>query len=311
MPGVFLSYRRSDSGGWAGRIRDHLVLRYGDDRVWQDVDDLTAGADYLPQILEQVAAADAVLVVIGPHWLDQRTARGTRRLADPKDVLRTEIVHALKRKTGVIPTLVGGASMPAASDLPRPVAPLVKRHGIAIVDADWTRSMQTLFDRLQDLSRTARAAARQPVVSLDETLATIDALQTRYFEQLGADPAAAAGTARQALTLLDERMPGHPHDQTLQLFRGFFLKNLAMALQDSGDIGGFESHLELAAKCFAVVRREAEAHLANAYVGSASIPMLRGDGPTALSLIDGALALAPDHPYARHDREQIRRHFRI
>ena len=70
MPGVFLSYRRNDSGGWAGRLRDHLVLRYGEDRVWQDVDDLTIGSDYLPQILKNIAAADAVLIVIGPHWLD-------------------------------------------------------------------------------------------------------------------------------------------------------------------------------------------------------------------------------------------------
>jgi len=56
-----------------------------------------------------------------------------------------------------------------------------------------------------------------------------------------------------------------------------------------------------------VAQCEAERHLANAYVGSASIPMLRGDGQKALDLINGALKLAPDHPYAKHDREEIRR----
>ena len=152
MPGVFLSYRRNDSGGWAGRLHDHLALRYGKDRVWQDVDNLTVGADFLPQILRNIAAADAVLIVIGPHWLDELPRGGKTRLANPKDVLRTEIVHALKRKSGVIPTLVGGATMPDAKDLPRPVAPLVKRNGIAIGDADWARSMQLLFEKLQDLS---------------------------------------------------------------------------------------------------------------------------------------------------------------
>jgi hypothetical protein len=304
MPGVFLSYRRSDSGGWTGRLRDHLVVRYGEDRVWQDVDDLTLGSDYLPQILKQIAAADAVLVVIGPHWLDQR-------LAEPQDVLRMEIVHALKRKTGVIPTLVGGASMPNAKDLPRSVAPVVKRHGLAIADADWARSMQLLFEKLQSLARAARVARKRRVVSLDETLARLDALQLGYFGQLEGDPAAAAVTARTALTLLDEQLPVYPHDQTLQLFRGFFLKNLAMAERDLGDVAGFETHLQSAATCFTTVQREAELHLANAYTGSASVPMLRGDGQHALELIERALALAPNHPYATYDRDQIRRFFKI
>jgi hypothetical protein len=311
MAGVFLSYRRNDSGGWAGRLRDHLVLRYGEARVWQDVDNLTVGSDYLPQILKNIAAADAVLIVIGPHWLDERSQGGRTRLTDPKDVLRIEIVHALKKKSGVIPTLVGGARMPDPKDLPRPIAPLVKRNGIAIVDADWSRSVQLLFQKLQDLSRAARATANRRIATLDETLATLDTLQTSYFEKLNADPNAAALTARKALSVLDAQMPNYPHDQTLQLFRGFFLKNLAMAERDSGDTAGFESHLELAAKSFEVVQTEAELHLANAYTGSASVPMLRGDGPKSLDLINLALKLAPDHPYAKHDREEIRRFFKI
>jgi hypothetical protein len=106
-------------------------------------------------------------------------------------------------------------------------------------------------------------------------------------------------------------MPNYPYDQTLQLFRGFFLKNLAMACRDSGDTTGFASNLEQAAKSFDVVQREAELQLANAYTGSASVPMLRGDGATALNLINSALKLAPDHPYAKHDREEIRRFFKI
>ena len=119
MAGVFLSYRRNDSGGWAGRLRDHLALRYGEDRVWQDVDDLTAGSEYLPQILKNIAAADAILIVIGPHWLDAPEG-GKTRLANPKDVLRTEIVHALKRKSGVIPRSSVARECPTPKTCPVP-----------------------------------------------------------------------------------------------------------------------------------------------------------------------------------------------
>lgn len=310
MPGVFLSYRRSDAGGWAGRLKDHLVLRFGPDRVWQDVDDLALGADYLPQILENITSADAVLIVIGPHWLDEGPAGGKARLRNPKDVLRLEIRHALKKPSGVIPTLVGGAQMPNSGDLPRSLAPLVNRNGIALVDADWSRSMQLLFERLQDLARAARTTEAVAIPALPDILHKLDDLQTRYFERLATnDSPAAAVIAREALRLLDDQMPNYAHDQTLQLFRGFFLKNLAMALRDSGDTPGFEANLELAAHIFETIRREAELHLANVYTGAAAIPMLRGQGPPALDLINRALTLAPSHPYALHDRKEIRRFF--
>ena len=97
--------------------------------------------------------------------------------------------------------------MPDAKDLPRPVAPLVKRNGIAIVDADWSRSMQLLFEKLQDLSRTARAAVKRRVATTRRNTGRLDTLQTRYFDELNADPNAAAATARKALGLLDARCP--------------------------------------------------------------------------------------------------------
>lgn len=45
MAGVFISYRRTDGGGWAGRLNDHLALRFGANLIWQDVENLEAGKD--------------------------------------------------------------------------------------------------------------------------------------------------------------------------------------------------------------------------------------------------------------------------
>jgi len=172
--------------------------------------------------------------------------------------------------------------------------------------------MQLLFERLQDVVRASRSTEAVAIPALPDILNKLDWLQARYFAQLnGNDSTAAAATARKALRLLDDQMPNYAHDQTLQLFRGFFLKNLAMALRDSGDTSGFEAKLGLAAKAFETIRHEAELHLANAYTGAAAITMLRGVGPPSLDLINRALTLVPKHPYALHDREEIRRYFGI
>lgn len=300
MAGIFISYRRTDAGGWAGRLNDHLALRFGNNVVWQDVDNLELGKDYLPQICRQIQASDAVLIVIGPHWLKD----GKLRLQNPKDVFRMEIVQALKSKVSVIPTLVGDAKMPPVKKLPHAIAALVQRHGIALSDVDWPRSMQFLFERLQGIVRGDRRP--EPLPDLHNSL---DNMQRRYIALLlGRDPLQQAlGVAREALHLLDQQMPSYPHDHYLQMFRGYFLKNQAMALLDLGDQKGFESFLREADRAFHTIQSEAELYLSNAYNGVGSVTLLDGKYEEALRWIDKALDLVPDHPYALHDREEALR----
>ena len=299
MAGVFISYRRTDGGGWAGRLRDHLTLRFGPNLVFQDVDDLEPGKDYPPQLLKGIQSADAVLIVIGPHWLTD----GRKRLQDPKDVLRTEIVHALKKKTGVIPTLVGGARMPSGKQLPSAVAGLVKRHGVTLSDMDWARSIQFLLEKLQDIVRS-----RGKTASLPDLQGALAKMQGQYFGWMIPNPAQALRVARKALRLLDEQMPSYTHDHYLQMFRGYFLKNQAMSLRDLGDQEGFEKSLQDADQVFRTIQSEAELYLANAYNGLGSVTMLQGQGKESLRWIDKALELVPDHPYALHDRQEVLRY---
>jgi tetratricopeptide (TPR) repeat protein len=302
MAGVFISYRRTDAGGWAGRLRDHLALRFGSNVIWQDVEDLNVGKDYLSQILKQIKSSDAVLIVIGPHWLKD----GRKRLGNPEDVLRIEIQHALKNKrAAVIPTLVGGAAMPARKELPPAIAGLVDRHGVALSDVDWARSMQFLFERLQDIVRGS-----EPTEPLDDLHSTLFSMQEQYFGLI-AQPQRALEVASKALNLLDRQMPSHPHDHYLQMFRGYFLKNQAMSFRDLGDIEAFENSLQEADRAFQTIRSEAELYLSNAYNGIGSVTMLKSASHRslrqALQWIDKALELVPDHQFARHDREEALR----
>jgi TIR domain len=120
---IFVSYRRDDSIDVTGRLCDHLRARFGRRAVLLDIDTIPLGIDYAETIRQMISAADAVLVVIGPRWLDVRfrdgPQAGRRRLDDSRDVVRIEIATSLvARNTTVIPILVGGAAMPPSAALP-------------------------------------------------------------------------------------------------------------------------------------------------------------------------------------------------
>jgi TIR domain len=102
LSGVFINYRREDSGGHAGRLYDRLRQRYGPDHVFRDIDAIAPGVDYAQRIEAAIGTCDAVIVLIGRDWLDVRGPDGRRRLDDPGDVLRREIVAALARGILVI-----------------------------------------------------------------------------------------------------------------------------------------------------------------------------------------------------------------
>ena len=46
MRAIFISYRRNDSEGEAGRLFDDLVGHFGEDSVFMDVSTIEAGRDF-------------------------------------------------------------------------------------------------------------------------------------------------------------------------------------------------------------------------------------------------------------------------
>jgi hypothetical protein len=115
---IFLSYRRSDVGGHAGRLADALLQRLGARSVFQDVIAIAPGQDFTAELDRALDDSDAVLAVIGPGWLTAATPQGAPRLFEAEDYVRLELTRALNRNVRVVPVLVGGAALPAATDLP-------------------------------------------------------------------------------------------------------------------------------------------------------------------------------------------------
>ncbi|HPO19722.1 MAG TPA: toll/interleukin-1 receptor domain-containing protein, partial [Rubrivivax sp.] len=80
---VFISYRRDDAAGYAGRLEEALEQRLGRGSVFRDVIDIAPGADFEQAIRQRLAGAQAVLVLIGPRWAGS-DASGSRRLGDAR-----------------------------------------------------------------------------------------------------------------------------------------------------------------------------------------------------------------------------------
>ncbi len=158
---IFISYRREDSAGEAGRLADHLVKRFGGDRVFMDIDTIKPGTDFVVALKEALDTTSVVLVVIGRRWLSASNSAG-RRLDDPDDFVRREIEAALVRNARVIPVLVQNASMPAESDLPAALAPFATRQAISIQHEEFTDDTQRLIDSIAPLLGTVADAPATP-----------------------------------------------------------------------------------------------------------------------------------------------------
>ena len=166
--GVFISYRRDDAAGFAGRIYDRLANTLGRESAFIDVDNIPAGLDFVDVLSERVGRCDALIAVIGRNWLASADRDNCRRLDYPNDFVRIEIAAALERNVPVIPVLVDGAAMPQAHDLPDPLKKLARRQGIEIshnrFDSDAERLTEALarIDGEKPGSTRTAAAARPP-----------------------------------------------------------------------------------------------------------------------------------------------------
>ena len=114
-----------------------------------DVDNIPVGVDFVTHLNDQVAACDAVLVVIGPNWAKAKDKAGQRRLHQPDDFVAIEIAAALTRDIRVIPVLVDGARMPRASELPDALKPLARRQAAEVRHVNFGQDAETLVARMR------------------------------------------------------------------------------------------------------------------------------------------------------------------
>ena len=159
---IFISYRRDDSRGYAGRLQGDLSRRYSEEHVFRDVE-IPPGADFGEYITSLVDKCNVVLAIIGPSWLDARDREGERRIDNPDDWVRLEIERALARDgVEVIPVLVDGARLPPREELPESLLALRRRNAFELSDRRWDYDVAQLGQHLDGVLRGTSALHVRP-----------------------------------------------------------------------------------------------------------------------------------------------------
>ena len=167
---IFISYRRVDSSGIAGRIEDRLRDRYGPETVFRDVTDMQAGVEFPEQLREAIEKSEIFLALVGPAWI-------TGGDFSASDFVCTEVETALKCRLQVIPLLVDGATMPKAAELPESICTIANLHAERVDSGvDFNPHMDRLFQVIeaQEKVRTSLDQHRRIVRHAGQALQNLD-----------------------------------------------------------------------------------------------------------------------------------------
>jgi hypothetical protein len=146
--------------------RGHAVFiskRFGESRVFMDVDSISGGLDFQQEIKRVISVCKLLIALIGPQWITITGAEGQRRLDDPNDLVRLEIETALAKEIPVIPVLVDNTSMPRAQQLPHSLAPLTRRNALELTYDRYSDDISRVLKVVRSfIGRTATAPPSAP-----------------------------------------------------------------------------------------------------------------------------------------------------
>lgn len=162
---VFLSYRRDDTAGHAGRLFDRLNAHFPN-RIFMDVVGLEPGADFVDEIDRAVGSCEVLIALIGKQWLNIRDASGRRRLERSDDFVRLEVSTALRRNIRVVPALVSDTPFPAPENLPKDLVLLCRRNALRLNEGSFDHDVGRLIRTLERELSDSRPRITNPLSSL-------------------------------------------------------------------------------------------------------------------------------------------------
>ena len=143
MTEIFISYRRDDVPGQVGRLYGRLADHYGDDCVFMDVESLIPGQRFEKVILERIAEAKVMLVVMGTGW------QAVRPRPDGEDLFQVEVETAIKNDTTICALLIDRTTAPDTKALPVALQQIFDRQTFSIRQEAFNRDVNALIDGLE------------------------------------------------------------------------------------------------------------------------------------------------------------------
>lgn len=151
LKSVFISYRRRDSSPIARWLGETIRQNFGRASVFIDTGAIESGDEWPKQIALALKKASVFIVIIGPEWLRAQDKFFKRRIDDPTDWVRKEIIYAIQTKLPIIPLLVLNGELPAPAALPKELKPLTKYQALEFRETQSETDIEQLLDRLEAL----------------------------------------------------------------------------------------------------------------------------------------------------------------
>jgi hypothetical protein len=149
---IYISYRRTDTAAYAGRLFDHLSRHFGRGFVFMDIQGgIARGQDFTQAVNAALDTCEVALVLIGKNWATSTGPNNDLRLDDPNDWVRLETAAVLRRNVLVIPVLVDGARLPDPASLPEELRPLCRHHVSELTDSRWSFDVGELVKDIEKI----------------------------------------------------------------------------------------------------------------------------------------------------------------
>ncbi len=251
---LFISYRRDDAEGQAGRLYDRLNAAFPG-RVFRDVSGIEIGVDFAGAIQEAIASSAVLVAVIGRQWSSLTDAAGQRRIMQTGDYVRLEIATALARKLPIFPVLVDGAQMPAPHELPDDIKPLSGINAVMLTAFDYDHLVEGLIAALTKLlGKTQPQPGREDIekllaraetsIAVEDWMAAKQALQSA----LSLDPSNRVAASRLRFAQENLRLSGLYADAQRRLATGDRAGALASLQQIRASAGPYKDADQLIAR---------------------------------------------------------------